>query len=277
MQNWKARTDMTTSGKRTLRTVAVTALATIAVVLVALWALQDRLIYRSVEQIAAAPKGWSDVAFDVPGSGRAQAHHIAAQPGKPTLLLLQGYGLTGAIAATKSFVAAGMGVLAPEYPGRGGAEGTPTEASMNATADAALTWLGSKGVAPSDVVVYGIGLGAGPAVHAAHSPVRRLVIVSGVADMGDAVRAHAPFVPTFAVRDAWRNADAIASVRNKVTVVHGTADQEVPFAQGEKLASASHTSVITLPGDHMIAFDPGLQSALAASILGQTAGRKPTR
>lgn len=256
----------TTSKAGTLRTVAITAIITIAVIIGALWALQNRFIYREVEQIAATPKGWDAVSFDVPGVGLGVAHHVAAQPGKPTLLLLQGYGLTGAVAGSKGFVASGMGVLAPEYPGHGGAEGSPSQATLDATADAAMAWLRAKGVAPSDIVVYGIGVGAGPAIHAALQPNRRLVVVSGVADMSDTVRSHLPILPDFMVSDDWDNVEAIRGVRGRVTIVHGSADQEVPFEQGERLARASRTSVITLPGDHMIAFDTGLQSALAGSL-----------
>jgi len=259
---------MTTATKpraRTLRTIGITALATIVVVVACLWMFQNAFIYRQVAPVTEMQPGWTDVKLPAPAVG-GTAKHLPARAGKPTVLVLQGYGYTGGLAATRNFAKAGMGVLLPEYPGHAGSAGSPSKESLEATADGGLAWLRAKGVAADDIVIYGIGLGAGPAIHAARQPHGRLVIVSGVADMGDAVRYHVPMVPDALVKDDWRNAEALSTIKGKITVVHGMTDEEVPYSEGEALAAAAKVPVISLPGDHMVAFDTGLQDALAASF-----------
>ena len=132
--------------------------------------------------------------------------------------------------------ALGFSVLAYDYRGYGTSEGTPSERGTYADIDAVYAYLTRElGVPPARIIAYGRSVGSGPAVDlAAREPLGGLVVESGF--------TTAFRVPT-RVRlfpfDKFDNLDKIPRVRCPVLVMHGRADEIVPFGHGEALWRAA--------------------------------------
>lgn len=254
--------------KRGLVAAGIGLVVATGLILAVVWGFQGRLLYGKPWDHQKALPGWSEVRVPVEGVGDIAAYRLPAKNGNPVILFLHGsgYGYADATKAVKGFTDSGMGVLIPEYPGYGGNPGSLNEGTAKATAAASLAWLTRNGVKAEDVILYGEGFGAGAAISAAKMPHRRLLVVSGIADMPAVVQAKYPLVPTWFIRDKWYSVPEIKQVKGRVTVVHAPDDTFTPVAQGEALAKAGRTMLISVPGGSRIAFAEGLQSALAGSM-----------
>lgn len=137
----------------------------------------------------------------------------------------------------------GAGVLLFDYPGYGKSEGKPTEETCYASTEAAYDWLTNEGgIAPNRVVIMGESLGGGPAVDlATHRDHRALVLLFTFTSLPAAAKYHYPFLPTkWLMRTRFDNLAKIGQCRGPVFVAHGTADNVVPFRQGEELYAAAN-------------------------------------
>lgn len=251
--------------------IVIAALAAVAAIVVgATWAMQDRLVYGPPGQRQNALPGWR--ATQIPaGSGEITGYQHPGRAGARTLLFLHGggYGYDKAVIATKSYADAGMNVIIIEYPGRGGNAGQTGLDTMDDGAMAAMAWLKRNDVAGKDLVIYGEGLGATAAIKAASLPHDRLVIVSGVIDVPGMVQAKYPFTPRSLVngRDPRITLDALSRVKGKVTIVHSEEDEVAPYAEAQRMAKAAKVAIVTIPGGHPIAFNPGFQNALVTQLV----------
>lgn len=236
----------------------VTALAVLALALVV--CMQRRVIYplaygEKVEPLA--PAGFS--ARRVPsGPGSLLVWHAKGRPDRPTLLFLHGNAtdVDGVEWITRAFRKAGWSVVAPEYPGYPGNDGSPSERGLDRAAEAGWKVATEAGHTGSSVVVMGNSIGSGPAIGVAarHDPLG-LVVVSGMASMPQVVRGRIPLIPDFLVWDRYYNAARIAQVSCRTMIVHGREDDLIPLSQGLALARTARTHAIVLPGGHGIMGD----------------------
>lgn len=252
-----------------LKIIAAGVIGAFLVVAGIVWMYQGVLIYGKYTPYEEPQKGWAEVKIDVPSEGKMIAYYNQAQEGKPTVLFLhgRGYGYAGSVNALQSFLKQGVGAMIVEYPGYGGNRGSYTEQSAKDTAQAGYKWLIDNGVKAEDLVVYGEGMGTGPAIAAAQKPNRRLIIVSGFSSVTQMVQDQYPLAPDFLIKDGWNNLEEIKKVPSRVTVVHGTDNKSISIEQAKDLANASKTKLIEVPGNHNLAFDTGLQFSLAASVI----------
>lgn len=137
----------------------------------------------------------------------------------------------------RQFQADGFSVLSFDYRGYGRSEGKPSEEKIYADTDAVLAFAQRKfGVAIGSCIAVGRSVGSGPAVDLAkRASVSGLVLIS-------------PFTSTFRVMtkvkllpfDRFDNLAKISQVQCPVLIFHGTADEVIPFAQGEKLFASAN-------------------------------------
>lgn len=133
---------------------------------------------------------------------------------------------------------AGFAVLAYDYRGYGLSTVSASVRCAEQDAAAAYGYLThTLGVAPGRVIVHGRSLGGGPSAWlASREPVAGLVLEStftsalGVSPWGRAF----PY-------DWFRTRRRIERVRAPVLVIHGTADEVIPFANGQALFRAVRT------------------------------------
>jgi uncharacterized protein len=186
------------------------------------------------------------------------ALHFRNPNAKRTVVHFHGNAETiASIGGTASdLTARGLSVLLVEYRGYGSSResGPPTEAGLYLDAEAALDALAAEGVTSDQVVLWGMSLGTGVATEmAARGRGRALILVAPFTSITAIVDRVAPgLLPSrFIARDRFDSLAKAPSVRIPTVVVHGDADEVVPWDMGRDLASAIHgAKLVTVPGAH---------------------------
>lgn len=213
----------------------------------AVWVYQRRLIYFPdptrhnptelglvgvEEAILARPGGISIISWYTP-----------AAKGQPTLLYFHGNGgnLAGRAERIATYQEAGIGVFMMSYRSYSGSTGSPNETDNVSDALAAYDALVQRGVASSDIVLYGESLGSGVAVQVAVAREVGAVILdapfTSLADVGAQVY---PYLPVhLAIADRYDSLSRIARINAPLLIVHGTRDQVVPHDMGRQLYEAA--------------------------------------
>jgi fermentation-respiration switch protein FrsA (DUF1100 family) len=141
----------------------------------------------------------------------------------------------------KSLVAQGFAVTLAEYRGYGrSSASSPSEAGLYADASAVLDDLAELGVGSDRIVLWGASLGTGVAVEMAlRGRGAALVLVSPYTSIVDMARRMTPFLPvSLLVGDKFDTESKAARLALPTVIVHGTDDEIVPFAMGERVARA---------------------------------------
>jgi hypothetical protein len=152
----------------------------------------------------------------------------------------------------------GHGALIVEYRGYGISrdEGTSSEQGLYDDAEAALDHLSTHGVPPARIVLFGTSLGSGVAAEMA----RRgrggaLVLVAPYTSIPDLVRDAVPLAPNdladLFVQDRFDTLSKSGDIHVPTLVIHGDADEIVPFWMGERLSSSiAGARLLRVPGGH---------------------------
>jgi len=133
-------------------------------------------------------------------------------------------------------------VLAGEYSGYGAATGAPTPRNIEADALALYDEALRRGHEPSQLVLYGQSVGSAPACYvAARREVRGVVLHSPVASGIRALVAGGCCSPVnvYACLDPFNNLREVTRIDAPVYVIHGTADEEIPWKHGQMLHDAA--------------------------------------
>ncbi|MCW3473572.1 alpha/beta hydrolase [Limobrevibacterium gyesilva] len=224
------------------------ALALYVVLLVGLYALQRRIIFlpdrtrpdpvaAGVPEVRVVPIATADgltlYAWTVP----------PAVPDGFVVLYLHGNGgnVGNRAGRIQRFMAAGWGVLMPEYRGYGGNPGSPSEAGLLEDARAAFATLRRMGVPPARTLLWGESLGTALAVRlATEADVAAVLLESPYTSMADLARLRYPFVPVDRLlKDRFESLSRIGAVRAPVLVMHGAHDTIVPPAMGRAMHAAA--------------------------------------
>jgi alpha-beta hydrolase superfamily lysophospholipase len=197
-------------------------------------------------------------------------------PGAPVVLHFHGNGeqLAWTEWMADAWAERGVGFVSVEYPGYGllAGQGAPSEASILRAADAAARYVREAlGVPNERLVVSGQSLGSGPAVVLASRGVgRKLVLFTPYTSLPDVAARVLPFLPVrLLMRDRFDSASKASLVKQPVLVVHGTADEVVPFELGLSLSQAlpAATLVRVEGGRHNdVAGRPEVWAALGAFV-----------
>ena len=235
--------------------------------LIALYFLQSRFIYPAPQDVIAPAPGFEAVRFDTDDGLALTAHWQPPEADQPSVVYFHGNGgsLAGATAATQLLAVQGYGVLLVEYRGYGGNPGEPSEAGFYEDGRAAMAFLKGRGVAPARTIVIGNSIGSGPATQmAAEFDPAALILVSPFASLVDVASEALPIFPVPALlKDRYANVEKLPGLTMPILVQHGTADNVVPFAQGERLAGANTGATLERfeGAGHQLAFQTDAQIA----------------
>lgn len=154
----------------------------------------------------------------------------------------------------------GLDVLAPEYRGFGGVEGTPSEAGLLADARAAYDYLREhRRIPPSRIVVYGWSLGGAVAIDLASQVEMAAVILEGApASMVDIARQRYPFLPVrLLMRNRFESLKKIHGVSAPILLLHSPDDEVVPPDHAGRLFKAAPGSkrFVAVRGGHVEAIE----------------------
>ena len=150
----------------------------------------------------------------------------------------------------------GFDVLLVEYRGYGSSrdQGPPSESGLYADAEAALDSLAAEGVGAERIVLWGTSLGTGVATEmATRGRGRALILVTPYTSIPAIVDRAAPgLLPSRLIaRDQFDNLSKAKSVRVPTLIVHGDADEIVPYDMGVQLSRAiGSAKLVTIPGAH---------------------------
>lgn len=165
-------------------------------------------------------------------------------------------------ARIRVLAADGFGVAALAYRGYPGSTGRPTENKLIADAILLHEWVTGRGVAAGRIVSMGFSLGTGIATAlAAARPVGALVLFAPFTSAAALAKKSYPWLPVWTMmRDTMRSDERIRRVDAPIAVIHGTADDIVPYDFGERLYEIAPEPklLVTIEGaDHFLAADAG--------------------
>lgn len=178
--------------------------------------------------------------FSVLGEGEdaVAIFHLAAGPGRPTLLWSHGnaQNLQSLKPAMEYFHLRGFGVISYDYPGYGESGGEPHEEGCYRAIERTYQHLREEiGVAPSEIVLVGQSVGSGPTCWlAAREDHGALVLISPFLSAFRSV-TRIPLFPG----DRFPNFRFIKEITTPLLVIHGENDEVIPFSNGRKLYELS--------------------------------------
>lgn len=274
---------------RKLGSLAAGALAAPLLAALALWLGQAHLIFEPPRALAGAPAQIAALATEVRipirPTGRAAEKLdglwiAGARPGAKTVLYLHGNDddVSAAVREVQPLRDLGLAVLLVDYRGFGRSDGGfPSEARVYQDAEAAWDYLVSeRGLAPAAVVIYGHSLGGAVAIELArrHPEAAGLVVESSftsIADMARLDRRYKLLPVDLFLNQRFDSLAKVGALRLPVLYLHGSADELVPFAMGQRLfdASGGAKRFVAIPGgrhDHDAAGEATLRRALDAFL-----------
>jgi uncharacterized protein len=150
----------------------------------------------------------------------------------------------------------GVDVLIVDYRGYAENGGSPSEASF--VSDARNVWklaTGHFGYPPERIAVFGESLGGAVAIRlcadlcCSGTPPGALIVTSTFTSLGDMAAWLYPAFPfRFLVWDRFDSLARMKDVNCPVTVIHGDADELIPWQQGRRLLEAApETSASLVP------------------------------
>jgi pimeloyl-ACP methyl ester carboxylesterase len=171
----------------------------------------------------------------------------------------------------------GDGFLLIEYPGYGASEGTPSPESIEGSAEGAFQALAkSLKVEPAvlegnlDLICQSIGCATG-LNFAVHHPIKRIILIAPFTSLRDMARRMVGWPLCWLLRHNFDNRARLRELAARlnppqVTILHGDADNTVPFAMGRELArmfpgmirfevthGAGHNSILTIGQSQILA------------------------
>lgn len=187
---------------------------------------------------------------------RTVALHYPADPGARTVVVFHGNGETifDNVDHATALTRRGLGVLLVEYRGYGVTYGSPpTEEMLYEDGEAAIAYLRRERVPEGSVALWGWSLGSAVAAEMARrGHGARLVLLAPFTSITAMGRRFAPVLPVSLLMthrlDTLSKAGAIAQ---PTVVVHGDADELIPFAMGEAVARAiPGARLVRIAGGH---------------------------
>lgn len=168
-----------------------------------------------------------------------------SSPQRPVILWFHGNAGNVGITATRAipYIKEGYGVLMAEYRGYASNAGKPSEEGIYADVRAFMSWLVKEQKIPlSSVILYGESIGSGPALQVAmeNPGLHTLILQSPMTSAEDIATLRYPFMPVkLLLKDKYDNISKIAETKNSLILVHGDADDIIPYAYGKKLFAAA--------------------------------------
>jgi uncharacterized protein len=261
---------------RTLLLLLWLAVAGYAAGVVWMMVQETRIVFQAVETMGEGRPPFDYEQIDLPREDGARQIAWVMQhedPNAPWVVYLHGNPSTIASSVNISHYARlrglGLHILAPEYRGFAGLDGSPTETGLAEDAAAAYRYLRSvRHVPPSRIVLYGWSLGSAVAIGVASRVDTAAVILEGApASLVEMTQRRYPFFP---VRLLMRNRfESIATIRRitaPLLFLHSAEDAVVPIDEGRRLfAAAGHEKTfVEVRGGHVHAIDEDGERIAAA-------------
>lgn len=225
-----------------LKWIAIAAACGYIEVAAVLYATQRSLMYfpdkvHTTPAAAGLPEA-TEVPLTAADGVHITAWYAAPQGDKPIIVYFHGNGgsLRYGVPRFRQLIGAGIGLVALEYRGYGGNEGSPSESGLIADGEAAYAYAAAHYPA-NQIVLWGQSLGSGVAVAvAAEKPVARVILEAPFTSTAAVASLRYWYVPvSLLMKDQFHSDRRIKKVTAPLLILHGVKDRVVPYAMGERL------------------------------------------
>ena len=241
-----------------LKWIAILIAAGYFAVLVVLYVKQRDMLFPipTTDRTAPAAAGFPEAEEHVLSTSDGEkviVWHVPPKPGRPVVLFFAGNGdfLAGCVNRFKGIIADGTGLVALSYRGYAGSTGAPSEQGLLRDGVAAYAFATERYDA-ARIVAWGFSLGTGVAVAiASEHPVGKLILEAPYTSTVDVAASLFRFVPVrLLMRDPFHSDERIARVAVPLLIMHGTDDQAIPIAFGERLFALARDpkQMVRFPG-----------------------------
>jgi len=239
--------------------LAACALALAAITWPGARALAKKVVFPTYRIASASlPSGLSPLTLRARDGTFVHAIHIAAPRGaRDARTIVYFHNNRDTIAdnvwLARELNARGFGVLLVEYRGYGLSQGAePSEEGLYLDAEAGLDLLSRQGIGPGRVILWGVSLGTGVAAEMARrGRGTALVLVTPYTSIPDVAADAIPILPArILMPDTFDTLAKSREIKVPTLVIHGDADEVIPFWMGERLAR-------TIPGARLVRVSGG--------------------
>jgi fermentation-respiration switch protein FrsA (DUF1100 family) len=210
--------------------------------------VENFFVFFPQKQLDFFPSDWGlkaeTVYFNSADDTRLHGWFVPPEKKEPVILFSHGNAgnISHRLDNVKRLKEMGLGVFIYDYRGYGKSQGRPSEGGIYEDGLAAYDYLvHERGIAPNRIVCFGRSLGASVSIEIGRQrTIRTLIIESGFTstrDMGGELlffRSLSHLLPLH-----YNNIGKIAHVRVPKLIIHGTADDLVPFRMGQALYQAA--------------------------------------
>ena len=153
------------------------------------------------------------------------------------------------------------------WRGFSGNNGKPSEEGLYEDGRSTINWLIKNGIRKEDIILYGESLGTGVATYLAQNKkFAGIILETPFTSMVDAAKKFYPYIPVnLILKDKFENSKKIKNIKIPILIMHGEADQIVPFSMGKKIfemANEPKYSYFTKYDNHMMEYNEKLVLAL---------------
>lgn len=188
-------------------------------------------------------------------SGEATIHALHFKVNKPKGVVLYFHGNAGSLRGwgtlAPDFISKGYSLFIIDYRGFGKSTGKISEQALHEDAQAAYNYL-LQLYSPQDIIIYGRSIGTGLATRlASEVQSRMLILETPFYSFVHVAGYHFAFLPvSLLLKYTFQSDKWIDKVNVPVYIIHGTADEVVPYTSGLKLAekAGSKATMITIKG-----------------------------
>lgn len=179
------------------------------------------------------------------------------------------------IARYRELHALGLNIIAPEYRGYAGLDGTPSESALDRDAGAAYDYLTRALHVPARrIIIFGWSLGSAVAVNLGSKTESGAVILEGAPASLVAIgqRDYPIFPIRLMMRNPFESILKIGRIEAPVLFLHSPEDEVIPIEEGRRLyeAARSDKTFVEVRGGHIYANerDPGVYFGAIRKFLG---------
>jgi hypothetical protein len=178
---------------------------------------------------------------------RLHGWFLKAENNATDLCLLFFHGNAGNISIrlskAREWINRGVSVFLIDYRGFGRSAGKMHSGNdIYLDAQAAYRWLNvEKTYKPAQIILYGESVGSVPAIElATRESVKGLVLEAAFTSLKEVAKIHYGFAPDFLLQNfQFPNEEKISKIKCSAFIIHGTADEIIPFSMGERLFKAA--------------------------------------
>lgn len=247
----------------------------------ALWAGQERLLFLPDPRVITAPPGWERPVIRTADGLDLAFLAVEGRPRAPVVLHFHGNGGNAEDRAGLGSVInrAGYSIVLAEYRGYGGNPGSPGEDAIASDAAAMLAWTRAR-FPDRPLVLWGESLGTGVVTRLAENRpgIAALLLESPFTSVADLARGMYPGLPTdWLLRHRFESLSRLPGVSAPVLVVASEQDRITPADHARRMAEGARDGrlVMLRGGAHPAVLNDAAGEGLAAAL--RFLGEQPRR